>query len=122
MIESAVGNSHRRFYGVNMQKLGEEVTIEGKRTWFSDGDGGLVIMDEQNVAPILEANKASYNQIDERARWGDGARVAEIPNSVIADLNVKGIMRGFAVVDQKRMKAFLNDPENRFLRTRPGRL
>ncbi len=37
---------------------GEEQTIEGKRTWFSDGDGGLVIMDEQNVAPILEANKA----------------------------------------------------------------
>ena len=122
MIESAVGNSHRRFYGVNMQKLGEEVTQEGKRTWFADGDGGLVIRDEQNVAPILEANKASYNQIDERARWGDGARVAEIPNSVIADLNVKGIMRGFAVVDQKRMKAFLNDPANRFLRTRPGRV
>ena len=122
MIESAVGNSHRRFYGVNMQKLGEEVTIEGKRTWFSDDDGGLVIRDEQNVAPILEANKASYNQTDERARWGNGARVAEIPNSVIADLNVKGSMRGFAVVDQKRMKAFLNDPENRFLRTRPGRI
>jgi hypothetical protein len=108
--------------GLEMRKLAEEQTIEGKRTWFADGDGGLVIRDEQNVAPILEANKAAYNQIDERARWGDGARVAEIPNSVIADLNVKGIMRGFAVVDQKRMKAFLNDPENRFLRTRPGRI
>ena len=106
----------------DMQKLGEEVTIEGKRTWFSDDDGGLVIRDEQNVAPILEANKASYNQTDERARWGNGARVAEIPKSVIADLNVQGIMRGFAVVDQKRMKAFLNDPANRFLRTRPGRV
>ncbi len=45
-----------------------------------------------------------------------------IARSIIADLNVKGIMRGFAVVDQKRMKAFLNDPENRFLRTRPGRI
>jgi hypothetical protein len=41
---------------------------------------------------------------------------------VIADLNVQGIMRGFVVVDQKRMKAFLNDPANRYLRTRPGRV
>ena len=105
-----------------MQKLGEEITIEGKRTWYADGEGGLIFRDEQNIAPILEVNKAMYNQIDERARWGDGALVAEIPNSVIADLNDKGIMRGFVVLDQKRMKAFLNDPANRYLRTRPGRV
>jgi len=105
-----------------MQKLGEEITIEGKRTYFADGEGGLVIQDAQDVAPILEANKSAYNQVDERARWGELTRVAEIPNSVIADLNAQGIMRGFTVVDQKRMKAFLNDPANRFLRTRPGRV
>lgn len=92
------------------------------RKWYADGEGGLVIRHEQDVAPILEANKAAYNQVDERARWGDMTRVAEIPNSVIADLNAKGIMRGFVVVDQKRMKAFLNDPANLYLRTRPGRV
>lgn len=105
-----------------MHKISEEQTIEGKRTWYADGEGGLIIKDEQNVAPILEANKAAYNQVDERARWGELTRVAEIPNSVIADLNAQGIMRGFVVVDQKRIKAFLNDPANRFLRTRPGRV
>lgn len=105
-----------------MQKISEEKTLEGKRTWYADGEGGLIIKDEQDVSAILEANKASYNQTDERTRWDDGARVAEIPNSVIADLNVQGIMRGFTVLDQKRMKAFLNDPANRYLRTRPGRV
>jgi hypothetical protein len=30
--------------------------------------------------------------------------------------------RGFRVVDKRRFHAFLNDPENRYLRTRPGRL
>lgn len=105
-----------------MKKISEEKTLDGKRTWYADGDGGLVIKDEQNIAPILEANKAAYNQVDERARWGELTRVAEIPNSVIADLNAQGIMRGFTVLDQKRMKAFLNDPANRFLRTRPGRV
>lgn len=105
-----------------MNKIAEETTLDGKRTWYADGEGGLIIKDEQNVAPILEANKRAYAQVDERARWGDGARVAEIPNSVIADLNVQGIMRGFTVIDQKRMKAFLNDPANLYLRTRPGRV
>jgi len=28
----------------------------------------------------------------------------------------------FAVIDEKRFRAFLNDPENRFLRVFPGRL
>ena len=105
-----------------MQKLAEEKVDGEKRTWYADGEGGLIIKHEQDVAPILELNKAAYNQTDERARWGELTRVAEIPNSVIADLNVQGIMRGFTVIDQKRMKAFLNDPANRFLRTRPGRV
>lgn len=105
-----------------MNKLGVDYTADGKRTWYADGEGGLVIKEEQNVAPILEANKRAYAQVDERARWGELARVAEIPNSVIADLNVQGIMRGFTVIDQKRMKAFLNDPANLYLRTRPGRV
>ena len=47
-------------------------------------------------------------------------KIASLPMVVIDDLNKKGIMRGFAVMDQKRFKAFLNDPDNRFFRTRPG--
>jgi hypothetical protein len=46
--------------------------------------------------------------------------VARIPNTVIDVLNKMGIMRGFMVTDEKRFKAWLNDPDNRVWRTYPG--
>ena len=105
-----------------MLKLGSEVVNGEVRTTYADSDGNLVVKAESNLTPIIEANKAQYNQIDERARWGDGQLVADIPFAVIEDLNRQGILRGFAVMDQKRMKAWLNNPDNRFFRTRPGKV
>jgi len=87
-----------------------------------DGEGGLIIETRQNVTPFLEQNKASYAQIDERARWGEFTKIASIPFAVIQELNKKGILKGFHIVDQKAMKAWVNDPDNRFFRTRPGRI
>jgi hypothetical protein len=49
-----------------------------------------------------------------------GNKVASIPMTVIDDLNKAGIMRGFAVLDDKRFAAWLNDPMNRAWRTRTG--
>ena len=103
-----------------MRKIGTEVVNGEVRTTYMDGDGGLIIQSASDIAPILEANKARYNQTDQRARWGDGQLVADIPFAVIDDLNRQGILRGFAVLDQKRMKAWLNNPDNRYFRTRPG--
>lgn len=107
-----------------MKILGSEVDDIGfKKTYYADGEGGLVIETTQDVTPIIEANKAQYNATDERKRWGDGwEKVGSIPLSMIQKLNEMGICKGFAIVDQKKMKAFLNDPENRHLRTRPGRV
>jgi hypothetical protein len=50
----------------------------------------------------------------------DLTKVASLPFTIIDTLNRKGIMRGFAVIDEKEFRRFLNDPENRFFRTRPG--
>ncbi len=105
-----------------MLKLGSEVINGEVRTTYADSDGNLVVKAESNLTPIIEANKASYNTFDERSRWGDFNRVAEIPFPVIEDLNRQGIMRGFVVLDQKKMKAWLNNPDNRFFRTRPGKI
>ena len=88
-------------------------------------DGGLVIETAQDVSGIIESNKRQFNAFDERARWSDdllGYKVASIPHTVIDDLNQKGIMRGFHVVDQARFKEWLNHPDNRAFRTRPGRV
>jgi hypothetical protein len=105
-----------------VQKLGTELVNGEIRTTYADDEGNLVMKAESDLTHIIEANKASYNSIDERARWGDGQLVADIPFPVIEDLNKQGILRGFVVIDQKRMKAWLNNPDNRFFRTRPGRV
>lgn len=92
-------------------------------TVHSDGDGGIVIETKQDISDILEQNKKEYNSYDERAKWSDhlfGNKVASIPLTVIDDLNAKGIMRGFAVLDEKRFRAWLNERDNRVFRTRTG--
>ena len=89
----------------------------------ADGEGGIVIETKQDITGIIEQNKKEYNSFDERSRWSDnlfGNKVASIPMTVIDDLNKAGIMRGFAVLDDKRFAAFLNDPMNRAWRTRTG--
>ena len=89
----------------------------------ADGEGGIVIQTRQDVSDIIEQNKKEYNSFDERARWSDnlfGNKVASIPLTVIDDLNKQGIMRGYAVVDEKRFAVWLNDPMNRAWRTRTG--
>jgi len=89
----------------------------------ADGEGGIIVQTRQDVSAIVEQNKKEYNSFDERARWSDnlfGNKVASIPLTVIDDLNKQGIMRGYAVVDDKRFAAFLNDPMNRAWRTRTG--
>ena len=89
----------------------------------ADGDGGIIIETKQDISDILEQNKKEYNSYDERSRWSDhvfGNKVASIPLTVIDDLNAKGIMRGFAVLDEKRFRAWLNERDNRVFRTRTG--
>lgn len=87
-----------------------------------DGDGGLILETKQDVSHIIEGNKKMFNEVTSLNKWGDLTHVARLPLTVIDDLNRKKIMRGFAVIDETRFKAFLNDPDNRFFRTRPGRV
>ena len=97
-------------------------TQNGKEANFHDIDGNQFIETKQDISAILESNKAQFNAIDERAKWGEWTKIASLPNVVIDDLNRQGIMRGFAVVDEKRFRTFLNNPDNRFFRTRPGQI
>lgn len=95
---------------------------DGKESNFHDVDGGYVIETKQDITGIIEGNKAQFNAIDEKAKWGEWTKVASLPNVVIDELNKQGIMRGHAVLDEKRFRIFLNDPDNRFFRTRPGQV
>lgn len=71
----------------------------------------------QDITDLIEGNKAEYASIDERAKWGDMHRVASIPMNLYMKMRAEGITR-----DAKAMRKFLNDPDNRFFRTRPGRI
>lgn len=95
---------------------------DGKESNFHDVDGNYFIETKQDITGIIESNKNQFNAIDEKAKWGEWAKIASLPNVVVDDLNKQGIMRGYAVLDEKRFRAFLNNPDNRFFRTRPGQV
>ena len=97
---------------------------DGSVTTFHDqDDGGIVIAKEQNISALIDANKEEYNTAD--SKWNDNAlenRVARIPMAVFEDLQKQGITRGFTVIDMKRFKAWLNNPDNKVFRTKAGRI
>ena len=105
-----------------MKVLGVDYIDNTKRTALADGEGGVVFKYETDFSQVIEENKRTYNQVDEKARWGDGQLVANIPFEMINWLNQQGICRGFEVIDQKRMKEWLNNSDNQYFRTRPGRV
>lgn len=72
-----------------------------------------IIQKTQDVSGIIEANKQQFNSAPER--WGEWTKVGSIPLSVYYELERQGITK-----DQEAMKKWLNDPDNRYFRTRPG--
>lgn len=70
---------------------------------------------EQDMATFLDANKRAFN--DDTGRYGEFNKVASIPMVVYWDLKKKGI-----IDDPVAMKKWLNDPDNRFFRTKAGRV
>ena len=105
-----------------MKKILEQDNIRQKVAHNSDSDD-VVIATHQDVTDIIEQNKKEYNQTT--GRWGDDIldnKIASIPLTVIDSLNQQGIMRGFHVIDQKKFKQWLNEPDNRFFRTRQGKI
>ncbi len=95
--------------------------ITGLTHYFHPSDDGETFGIESvvDVEPILDDNKRIYNAESSKGRnWrGDMHRIASIPLHVYMDLDQKGIIN-----DEKKMKAWLNDPENRYYRTKGGRV
>lgn len=93
--------------------------VLGIERWFHSSDDGesFTIETRQDSTQLLDANKALYN--DAPVRFGNQmwTRVAQLPMNLWHELKQKGILD-----DDAEMKKWLNDPDNRFFRTRPGRL
>jgi hypothetical protein len=101
-------------------------TVDGEvRTAISDGEGGIIIHSQTDLTDFAEHTKVQYNANPGKTGWSDELfdpknKIAELPLAIINDLNQKGIMRGFYIVDQKALKAWLNNPDNVVFRTRGG--
>ena len=88
-----------------------------------DTSDGKVIEVVQDVSDIIEKNKIEYN--NSSTKWSDdtfGNKIASLPMTVVDKLNQQGIMRGHHILDQKAFFKWLNDPDNRFFRTKQGRI
>lgn len=91
-------------------------------TWAEDGKGGGVITTRTDVAPILEINKAMATHNDGYAPGRELRRVASIPFAIVHKVLVE---QGYNLLDPAntdKLAAFLNDPDNAYLRTAPGRV
>ena len=88
-----------------------------RKMWHYDAE-----KDEATIETIIDAtqivsdNKDRFNSFDEKANWkGDMHHVASIPMALFYQMKAEGKLE-----DQAYMKRWLNDPDNRAFRTRPG--
>jgi len=88
-----------------------------RKMWHYDAE-----KDEATIETIIDAtqivsdNKDKFNSFDEKANWkGDMHHVASIPMALFYQMKAEGKLD-----DQAYMKRWLNDPDNRAFRTRPG--
>jgi ribosomal protein L19E len=90
-----------------------------KRIWHENAEtGDVTIETQQDVTAVIEANKAIYNAVDEKANWtGEWHLVASIPESLYYKMKAEG-----KIDDQEYMKKWLNSSDNQFFRTRPGKV
>ena len=100
-----------------MDRVFERDAFTGITTYFiyDDATDTFVLHKEQDVSGIIELNKTDFNEAP--LGWADGRRVASIPMNIFWDLKQKGIAD-----DQAALRRWLNDPDNRFFRTRPGKI
>jgi len=95
----------------------------GYREFFHEDPvtGQWTIETVDDITGIIETNKSLYASVDERARFAGypsiGNHVASIPNAILYDPKYKHLLE-----DQEALRKFLNDSDNQFMRTRPGRI
>ncbi len=100
-----------------MRKVIDRDPISGVEHVFyaDDTTGEITITAEQEVASILEENKRDFVEAPER--WGDLTRVGSIPMALYNKFQREGRLQ-----DQPWLKRWLNNSENLYFRTRPGRV
>lgn len=99
--------------------IGPDYEGDTAHFWRDDGNGSGSIVSQQDVGPLIEANKQRLNNTP-RILKADFWPEAFIPDIIILKwLNEEGL-NIFDKNAKKQLARKLNDPDWRFLRTRPG--
>jgi len=106
-----------------------DIDPSGRKVYAEDKGNELVItktIDKAALRGHLEANKASVNAVPQKSyksalRKKNMWKVASVPNWVVEQWMREGI-NIFKDEDWPKIKAKLNDPDYKFLRTSPGRV
>jgi len=109
---------------VHLQKMETRIfdrneTTGITRLWhYNPETDEATIETQQDVSNVVEENKDQFNATDNKANWtGEWHKVASIPLNIYYELQASG-----KITDQAYMRRWLNDPDNRFFRTRPGQV
>jgi len=88
------------------------------RTWhYNSETDEATVETKQDITAIIEENRDNFNLQEKHSKYGEWNKVASIPLSIYFELKAQGKLD-----DTAFMKRWLNDPENRYFRTRPGQV
>ena len=100
-----------------------ESTATRTNHFIEEPDGSITIDTVQDVAPILADNKRAFNAYGDKltaGKHGTFHHAARIPNTVYERWMRE--TNGEIQKDPKLLRRYLNDPDNKFLRTAPTRI
>lgn len=89
-----------------------EVLPDGTEIWWHTDGAFITIEHVVPVGQIIANNKEAEAGFNRSGGLGDLVHQAELPAQMYWDLYAKGI-----VEDKDAFKRFLNDPDNKYLRT-----
>lgn len=91
------------------------------RSHYNESDDSLTLHWSADVEANIDANRREYNE-NMNAKYGDMRRVASIPCVIIDKWCADDGINYLAPEHKDALRRKLNDPDNRFLRTMPGKL
>lgn len=95
--------------------------ITGETVFFEydHQESKVTLTHEQDVTPVIEANKKAFGTEDwrKRARNDDLVKYASIPNTVIIKWKQELGVDLFNPGDRKKIFSLINSPEYRYLKT-----
>jgi len=106
--------------------FGKSATPGIKREWHDDGEGGGVIRTSQDVAPIIDRNRAMANHNDGYSPSRELRRAGTVPMLIlyqwIAEAGLSDADPDYQDKLGKLILSKLDDPDFSGFRTAPGRL